>query len=171
VVAVLGITVGYLFQQGSSDSQTQNNNVITTSSGFPVSEAPNLASEVLKANGSIVTLQFKGVTLDQNQCIYILSKSIVMINSGQTGNISIQQFGDASEPGGILSSAVITKAEYVDMADRTYKWMDVNGRSPNHTGIDFAGSPDLSTGMTLKAFAKALTEYKATGNLPENIAV
>ncbi len=26
--------------------------------------------------------------------------------------------------------------EYVDMANRTYKWMDNNGRAPNHTGID-----------------------------------
>ncbi len=41
----------------------------------------------------------KGVTLDKNQCLYILSKAIVMLDSfGQTGNIPIKQFGDASEP-------------------------------------------------------------------------
>ncbi|HEX3014245.1 MAG TPA: pseudomurein-binding repeat-containing protein, partial [Methanobacterium sp.] len=67
--------------------------------------------------------------------------------------------------------AYITKSEYVDMADRTYKWMDSNGRSPNHTGIDYSGSPDLSPDTTLKAFAKILTEYQATEELPAGISI
>lgn len=166
IIVIIGIS-------GCTDFINKNttNNVISPNTGFPVSEAPNLAAEISKAGGNIETIQFKGVTLDQNQCLYILSRAIVMIDRGQTGNIPIKQFGDAVEPGGILNNAVITRVEYVDMADRTYKWMDNNGRSPNHTGIDFAGSPDLSTEMTLKTFTEVLTEYKATGKLPESIAV
>ena len=60
------------------------------------------------------------------------------------------------------------------MAYRTYKWMDKNGRSPiYHTGIkDYAGSPDLSTDMTLYAFTKILAEYeKVQGKLPKNVAI
>lgn len=156
---------------GISGCTNTNNNTISPSTGFPVSEAPNLAVEISKTNGNIEIIQFKGVTLDKNQCLYILSKSIVMIDSGQTGNIPIKHFGDAVEPSGYLNTAILTRAQYVDMAYRTYKWMDKNGRSPNHTGIDYAGSPDLSTDMTIKAFVQVLTEYKTTGKLPDSITV
>jgi hypothetical protein len=173
LVAGLGIAAGYIFQGHPSDSNSTQvqSNIISQSTGFPLSQTPNLAAEISKANGSIVNIQYQGITLDKNQCLYILSKAIVMFNSGKTGNISIGEFGDANEPGGYLSHAFIAKSEYVDMADRTYKWMDSNGRSPNHTGIDFSGSPDLSPDTTLKAFAKVLTEYQATGELPAGISI
>lgn len=174
VILVLGLSIaaGYLLQGNtSSNQQTQNNAQITQSTGFPVSEAPNLASELSKTNGNIENVQYQGITLNKNQCLYILAKSIVMINNGESSNIPIKAMGNADAPYGELNSASITKTEYIDMADRTYKWMDTNGRSPNHTGIIFSGSPDLSPDMTLKAFTQVLTEYKATGKLPDIITV
>lgn len=173
LVAGLGIAAGYIFQghPAASNSTQVQSNVISQSTGFPLSETPDLAAQISNANGSIANVQYHSVTLDKNQCLYILSKAIAMLNSGETGNIPIDKFGDASEPGGYLTHAYITKSEYVDMADRTYKWMDSNGRSPNHTGIDYSGSPDLSPDTTLKAFAKVLTEYKATGELPAGISI
>ncbi|MGB9980132.1 pseudomurein-binding repeat-containing protein [Methanobacterium sp.] len=173
LVAGLGIAAGYIFQghgAASNSSQTQNN-VISQSTGFPLSETPVLAAEIAKNNGNSENVQYQGVTLDKNQCLYILSKAIVMLNSGKTGNIPIKTFGDANDPCGNLNSASITKEEYVDMADRTYTWMDANGRAPNHTGIKSAGSSDLTPDMTLKSFAKVLTEYKATGQLPASISI
>ena len=167
---ILIFVIGVIGISGCTDTKTTNN-IISPSTGFPLSEAPNLAVEISKANGTIASVQYQGVTLNKNQCLYILSKAIVMLDSGQTGNILIKQFGDAIEPSGYLNTAVITKVEYVDMADRTYKWMDNNGRAPNHTGIDYEGSPDLSTDMTIKAFVQVLTEYKATGKLPDIITV
>jgi len=173
LVVGLGIAAGYIFQNhnSASNSTQLQSNVISQSMGFPLSETPNLAVQISNANGSIVNVQYKGITLDKNQCLYILSKAIVMFNQGETGNISIDNYADANEPGGYLSHAYITKSEYVDMADRTYTWMDSNGRSPNHTGIDFSGSPDLSPDTTLKAFAKVLTQYQATGELPAGISI
>lgn len=173
LVAGLGIAAGYIFQghPAASNSTQVQSNVISQSTGFPLSETPNLATQISRANGSIANVQYHGVTLDKNQCLYILSKAIVMLNSGETGNISINEFGDASEPEGYLNHAFITKSEYVDMADRTYKWMNSNGRAPNHTGIDFSGSPDLSPDTTLKVFVQVLTEYQATGKLPAGISI
>ncbi len=172
LVAGLGIAAAYMYygHPASNTSQTPNN-TISLSTGFPVSEAPNLCAEIAKSSGNVVNVQFNGVTLDKNQCLYILSRAIVMINNGENGTIPIKQFGDASDPGGLLNNAYITKSEYLDMAKRTYNWMDSNGRSPNHTGIDFSGSPDLSPDMTLKVFANVLAQYKSTGKLPETISV
>lgn len=78
IVLLIGAIVSI---SGCMDSET--NNIISPSMRFPVSEAPNLAVEVLKEGGNVAIIQFKGVTLDKNQWIYILSRAIVMIDSGQ----------------------------------------------------------------------------------------
>ena len=173
LVAAFGISVGYILNGSSvNNNPTQAASVqISTSTGFPVSEVPNLAAEISKSSGNIDSIQYQGVTLDKDQCLYILAKAIVMIDRGEGGYIPIKHISSADTPYGDLSSAPLTKTEYVDMADRTYKWMDSNGRVPNHTGIVYSGSPDLSPDLTFKAFMKALTEYKNTGQLPQTITV
>ncbi len=173
LVAGIGISVGFILKgTGSVNNNTAvATTQISTSTGFPVSEAPNLAAEISKSNGNIESIQYQGVTLDKTQCLYILARAVVMINNGEGGYIPIKSYSSADAPYGDLSSAPLSKSEYVDMADRTYKWMDSNGRSPNHTGIVYSGSPDLSPDLTLKAFMKALTEYKNTGQLPQSINV
>ena len=173
LVAGLGIAAGYIFQghgAASNSSQTQSS-MISQSTGFPLSDAPNLAAEIAKNNGNSENVQYHGVTLDKSQCLYILAKAIVMLNSGKTGNIPIKTFGAAADPCGNLNSASITKDEYVNMADRTYTWMNAKGRAPNHTGIKSAGSSDLNPDMTLKAFTKVLIEYQSTGQLPTSVSI
>ena len=173
LVAGLGIAAGYIFHAPgatSNSSQTQSS-MISQSTGLPLSDAPNLAAEIAKNNGNSENVQYHGVNLDKNQCLYILAKAIVMFNSGKTGNIPIKMFKDATSPCGNLNSASITKDEYIDMADRTYTWMDANGRAPNHTGIKSAGTADLNPDMTLKVFTKVLTEYQSTQQLPTSISI
>jgi Predicted membrane protein len=165
LVAGLGIAAGYIFHAHgttSNSSQTQSNSL-------SLSNVPELVAQI--TDGNTATVQYNGMTLDENQCLYILAKAIVMLNSGQTGNIPIKTFGDAADPSGSLTSATITKDEYVDMADRTYTWMNSNGRSPNHTGIDSPGACDLSPDTTLKAFAEVLSEYQSTRQLPAEISI
>ena len=128
---------------GVNESDSNEQTEVSQSTGFPVSEAPNLAAAISKSGGNIESIQYHRITLDKNQCLYILAKSIVMISNGKSSNISIKHFGSADAPHGELSSTSITKGEYIDMADRTYKWMDKNGRTPNHTGIVSAGAPDF----------------------------
>lgn len=173
LVVGLGIAAAALFNShASASSSTQTQNKITSqSNGFPLSDAPKLAVQIANTNGNTATVQYNGMTLDKNQCLYILSRAIVMINNGETGNIPIKEFSDASNPDGQYDSADITESEYVNMAGRTYEWMDSNGRSPNHTGIDSPGACDLSPDTTLKAFAEVLSEYQSTGQLPASISV
>ncbi|MEG3225524.1 MAG: hypothetical protein BME94_08490, partial [Methanobacteriales archaeon Met13] len=133
-----------------ASSGCTNNTQLSESTGIPVSEAPNLASEISKSTGSVQTIQFKGLTLNMNQCMYILSKAIVMINNGEKGNIPIKTFSNAPSPSGTVNSARIAKNEYVDLADRTYQWMDQNGKVPNHGGVFQAGVNDLTPDMMLK---------------------
>ncbi|MGZ7068013.1 MAG: pseudomurein-binding repeat-containing protein [Methanobacterium sp.] len=172
LIAILGISVGYIFKgtptsQNSNQAQVQ----ISESTGFPVSEVPNLAAEISKSNGNIQSVQYKGVTLDVNQCFYIFSKGIVMINNGEKGYIPIKSVKSADAPSGMLSSATLSKSEYVDMAGRTSNWIDTNSQVPNYIGIITPGSQDLSPDLVFKGYMKALTEYKNTGQLPQSVSI
>jgi len=57
------------------------------------------------------------------------------------------------------------------MAGRTYRWMDQNGRVPNHVGIRQEEAGDLSPDILLRAFVRVLTEYRSTGKLPDRVTV
>jgi hypothetical protein len=178
LVIGLGITTGILLKnsQQTPDIATQNqynsnSTQISKSTGFPVSEAPNMAEKIYNSNVTIKSITFNSITLDKNQCIYILAKSIVMINDGNQGNIPLTSFNSADYPEGYITNYVITKSEYVDMAHRTYTWMDKNGATPNYVGIKTPGQPDLSPDSALKMFAKVLSTYKSEGNLPNSITI
>lgn len=181
LAVVFGGMIIYLLVTPSNQSTTttptfNNTSTSTTSnvislSAFPVSEVPGLAEEVSKKGTNFTTITFKGVTLDKNQCLYVLSRGIVMINSGDNGKISVGQYGNPKNPYGAVNSATITQSQYVDMAKRTYTWMDTNGLSPNYIGIKVSGQADLSPDNLLKVYSKVLTQYKSTGKLPASVTL
>ena len=77
-----------------------------------------------------------------------------MINSNETGNIPIKSIQSASSPEGTVTSGNIAQSDYVNVATRTYTWIDNYGRSPNYVGIKNPGQPDLSPTMTLDLFSR-----------------
>ncbi len=176
LVIVIGITAGVIIknsQQTSLDHGLTNAsmNQITNSSGFTVSQASNLAVQITNYNGNFKSLNYGSLTLDNNQVLYILAKAIVMINSGEQGNIAVKSIKSPVSPYGTVSTANIAKSDYVNIASRTYTWIDNNGRTPNYVGITNPGQPDLSPISTLNLFSKVLSQYNSTGQLPESVSI
>ena len=128
VVLVIGVGIasGILIknsQQKSPDqSATSASNQITNSTGFPISQASNLAIQISKYNGNFESITYGSITLNKNQVLYILAKAIVMINSNEQGNIPIKSIQSPSSPEGTVTSATIVQSDYVSIASRTYTW-------------------------------------------------
>ena len=179
LVIGVGIAIGVLYKNSQTPGTVVTNqnstnvttNPSTSTSSIPVSDVPNLAVGISNSNGNIASVSYGSTTLNKNQCLYILSKAIVMINSNQTGNIPINSYGNAANPTGTVTDGTIAKADYVDMAMRTYTWMDNNGISPNFVGITNPGQPDLTPDTTLNLFANILSQYKSTGQLPSSVPI
>ena len=176
LVIGVGIAAGILIKNSQQNSQVKitNNastNQITNSTGFPLTQASNLAVQISKYNGNFESVNYGSITLDKNQVLYILAKAIVMINSNQQGNIPIKSIKSASSPEGTVTSATIAQSDYINVATRTYTWIDNNQRSPNYVGITNPGQPDLSPTMTLNLFTKVLSQYNSTGQLPQSVTI
>lgn len=179
LVIGIGITAGYLIKNNqqtpavavNSSNTNSSGTPVSKSNGFPLSEAPNLGYQIMKNNGTISSVTYNGVTLDKNQCLYILAKAVVMLNAGQTGNIPINSYGSAANPDGTVTSATIMKSDYVNIASRTVSWMDSNNNAPNYVGITNPGQPDLSPDTTLNMLSKVLSAYKSTGQLPQSVSI
>lgn len=165
---VLGITQS----SQSSNGQVAEDTVQSVSlSAFPVSEAPNLA-QALAEQGYPSSINFKSVTLDTSQCLYILTKSIVEINSGNTGGtISVGNPAYAPSPSGADVTQTISIHEYVDICGRFSSWIESNGQVPNYVGIYTGGVPDISPLNMLRIASDILVDYKNTGQLPETAVV
>jgi ribosomal protein L40E len=173
LVVGFGITVGILLknnQQNSAPTGTNNISSVSESTGFPVSQAPDLASKIY-ASSDYGSITYGSVTLDKYQSMYILSKAIVLIDEGKTGNIPINNYNSPDDPYGYITSTTLSKSEYVDIATRTYEWMDKNGAAPNYVGINFPGQPDLAPDTMINLFSKVLDQYNTNNQLPDTISI
>ncbi|MDP3622681.1 MAG: pseudomurein-binding repeat-containing protein [Methanobacteriaceae archaeon] len=173
LVVGFGITAGILLKNNQPNSaQAVNNNAsqVSESTGFPVSQAPDLASKIY-ARGDYGSITYGSVTLDKYQSMYILSKAIVMIDEGKSGSIPINNYNAPDDPYGYITSITLSKSEYVDIATRTYGWMDKNGAAPNYVGINSPGQPDLAPDTMLNLFSKVLDQYNTNNQLPDTISI
>ncbi|WP_409200188.1 zinc-ribbon domain-containing protein [Methanobrevibacter sp. DSM 116169] len=171
VIGIIGAGAIIAFSGNNSNigGSSEVTELASYDKGFPVSRAPDLASAIL-SSGDFQTISFDSVQLTKYQCLYILSKSITMISSAQDGNIPIKSFSSAPNPYGRIHSGTIAKSNYLDMAQRTGTWFDNNGIAPNYVGIYTPGANDVSPSTMLRILAKALVEYKSTGQLPSTVS-
>lgn len=163
-----------LFDNSNDNSNNIGNNIDTsnsasvTTSSIPLSEVYDLAIE-LSIDPDASSVQYNGVTFTKQQCLYIFAKAIDMKNKGVDGNINYKSYGLPDSPLNSVSTSYLTKSEYVDMAQRTYKWMDNHGKAPNYTGIVSAGSPDFGYEGLVSAYAIVIIRSK-NGSLPATIS-
>ncbi|MCL2115407.1 MAG: zinc-ribbon domain-containing protein [Methanobrevibacter sp.] len=156
------------------DADSNNNVATVTASSIHLSEVYGLASVFsseldYKNIHEISSVEYKGVTFTKQQCLYIFAKAIDMKNKDLDGTINFKSFHPPESPLNGVSTNYLTKSEYVDMAQRTYNWMDKQGLAPNYTGITVAGSPDFGYDGLVLAFSIVILESE-NSSLPSGIS-
>ena len=140
-------------------------------SSFPVSQAPALA-QAIKNSGGNFPVSFQSLSLSKAQCLYILTKSISEIGSGNPdATISVNDYSYAPHPSGRDSSQTIQRANYIDMCNRFSSWTESNNAIPNYVGIYTGGVADISPSRMLDICVSILIEYGNTHNLPASVNV
>ena len=182
-IAVLAIVlVGFgtgMFNGDSSDSATAEGGQIQQETpskpvflnSFPVSEAPALA-QAIKSSGGNFPVQFQSLSLSKAQCLYILTKSITLIGSGDSdASISVGDPSYAAHPSGRDNSQTIARENYVDMSNRFSSWIERNSAVPNFVGVYSSGVADISPSRMLDICVSILIDYGNTHSLPASVNI
>lgn len=70
--------------------------------------------------------------LTMSEFLYLLVKGITQINSGKTTSITLKCTSAASNPSGNSKVGVLSKTEYVNLANKVAKYIEKYGRTPNY---------------------------------------
>ena len=168
-----------------TDNKTQSglinmNNKINDSNQNPdegssfkikMKDVPNLAKEVADRNYDFSSIDYKGNSYSESQCIYIFSKYVLKINSGDDSAIIVRSISKAPNPNAEDLSQEISKKDYISMAGRIVSFIDNNNAVPNYVGISSIGPRDLSPDKLLYLYSQIVLNYGVTGDLPESVEI
>ena len=134
-------------------------------------DVPNLAKEVADRNYDFSSIDYKGNSYSESQCIYIFSKYVLKINSGDDSAITVRPISKAPNPNAEDLSQEISKSDYISMAGRIVSFIDNNNAVPNYVGISSIGPRDLSPDKLLYLYSQIVLNYGVTGDLPESVEI
>lgn len=116
------------------------------------------------------SVNVSGNNVNMSNYLGLSTSAILSINKSSNTAITIKSFGKASSPSETFTTGTISKAEYLDMANRVRSYMDKNGRAPNYV-------TQTSTGKTIRyetmiyMFSQVLNYYNTNKVLPSSITV
>jgi hypothetical protein len=116
------------------------------------------------------SVNISGNNVNMSNYLGVSTSAVVNINKGSNTAITIKSFGKASSPSETITTQTISKAEYLDMANRVRSYMDKNGRAPNYV-------TQTSTGKTIRyesmiyMFSQVLSYYNTNKVLPSSVTV
>ncbi len=115
------------------------------------------------------TANVGGVKISIAQFLYLATKAVVQINSGNNAPITLENYNlPSSSSESITSSGAIGLSEYVDFASRVNSYMATNKIAP-YTGVVSLGYLGYETQIYL--FSQVLDSYANNGALPSSVSV
>ena len=116
------------------------------------------------------SVNISGNNVNMSNYLGASTSAVLNISKGSNTAITIKNFGSAASPSETITTQTVSKAEYLDMANRVRSYMDKNGRAPNYV-------TQTSTGKTIRyesmiyMFSQVLNYYNTNKALPSSITV
>ena len=161
---------GQIIMNNKTNDSNKNQNE-GSSFKIKMKDVPNLAKEVADRNYDFSSIDYKGNSYSESQCIYIFSKYVLKINSGDDSAITVKSISKAPNPNADDLSQEISKSDYISMAGRIVSFIDNNNAVPNYVGISSIGPKDLSPDKLLYLYTQIVLNYGVTGDLPESVEI
>ena len=116
------------------------------------------------------SITVNGKTCTYAQFMYLACEVILGLNNGQTsGELSVPTTKEPANPSETLTSGTFQKAELIDLAGRSIKFMDNNGGLAANYMITSLGNMHHHNAVYL--YARMLSYYAANGTLPTSMSV
>nr|WP_319374141.1 hypothetical protein [uncultured Methanobacterium sp.] len=109
-----------------------------------------------------------GVVVNISQFLYLLTSSVMQVNSGLNQSIVFEDFSMPSASYEQMNSGSMLKAEYVDFASRIINYMNINRQPPSYGLI---GLGKASFHSQVYVYSQIMDYYKNHRLLPDEIYV
>jgi methionine-rich copper-binding protein CopC len=157
-----------LFLSISNISAANSTNVTTDQ----VINASTAVKSYVETNHTLPsTVNVSGKQVNMQQFLELSTTAVSNINNNKSNaTITLKDYGNATAPSENITSRNITKAEYLDIANRVKSYMDSNGRAPNYATQTSTGDT-ISFESMVYMYSKVLNYYKTNKVLPNYVSV
>lgn len=159
---LLIILVGFVFVLGMGCVSATSN--FTT--GDIASASVNVKNQIETNNALPSSVIINGQTVNTAQYLHLAVQATDQINSNNTTAISLNSDTAPSYQEEQLNTGSMSKADYVDFAQRIDGYMDGNHQAPPY---GYAGPGKISYSSQVYLFSRVLTIYNCSGTLPTQI--
>lgn len=163
----VGIVALALFLSISNVSAADSTSVTTNQ----VVNASSVVKSYVETNHALPdTVNISGKQVNMQQFLELSATAVANINNKSNATIAIKDYSKSTAPSENITSRNITKAEYLDIANRVKSYMDSNGRAPNYATINSSGDI-ISFESMVYMYSKVLNYYKTNNALPNYVSV
>ncbi len=144
------------------------------STDFTVNQVINSASNVklyVETNHRLPnTVNVAGTQVTMPQFLEIMTTTVLNINSGSNAPIDLKSYSSPGTSSENITTASISKTEYLDIANRVKSYMDINGKAPSYATQKSTGST-IGFESLVYMYSKILNYYKTSYTLPNYVTV
>ncbi|RBQ24345.1 hypothetical protein ALNOE001_02670 [Candidatus Methanobinarius endosymbioticus] len=149
-----------LFAAGSSTLKFTSKDIISA-----VSKLKKYVEKYSKLRAYLILSSSK---IYMSDFLYLLSKSIVNMNSGNSNfDVTMGNYKDPNYPNGGITNGNFYKANYVDLAKRIISFMDTNKQAPNY-GSSTLGNIQFQN--IIYGFAKIVNYFDLNKAMPNYVS-
>ena len=155
----------YLASSGSLKLEVKSDKVFTFDQ---IVAASKTLRKYVETNANLpATVSVNGVNVNITAFAYLMAKSVINVNNGQTPNVEVVPVNPSYSNNGLTSlKANIYKDAYIDMTNKLIAYVEANHALPNYIETNVGSlSPNLYT----FALSKALDFYSTDSYLPSYI--
>jgi ribosomal protein S8E len=149
-----------------STSSTPSTNSIDTGS---VVNSSNVVKNYVESNKSVPnTVTVAGKNITPEQYLYLLTSSVINLNQNNKNNITIKSIAKAPNPRENVKSGILSKSEYISLANSITAFINNNGRLPNFISTSLG---NMRPENLIYTYSKVAAFYKTNNRLPTSVSV
>jgi transglutaminase-like putative cysteine protease len=155
-----------------NEIQAAGTTISKYSATFDLKSIKNAASRVKtfietnqKLPSYVVISDYK---LTMSEFLYLLLKGTSQLNSGITTNMTLKSVSAAISPSGNAKTGVLSKTEYVNLANKVLKYMETNGRAPNYASSSLG---KIQYQKLIYIMSKIVNFQATKGYMPKTVSV
>ncbi|WP_067042927.1 transglutaminase domain-containing protein [Methanobrevibacter sp. YE315] len=164
VVFRWGVTNFIDFKSIDGDSDTSTSLTLAKI----VAAATTLSNNIKSVDSIPTKVTIDGVDYSMPRFLYLMTRAVANINQGKTSAIDLVPASAPANPSGISNEATLSKADYVDVAQRVANFIVNNELAPNYASSTVG---TIKYQSLVDTFARVLASYKANNKLPTSIKV